>query len=111
MTDQDIAWLGIEALARLIRTRAISATEVAQAMLRRIDRLDPGLRAYARTTPELALAQAADADARLARGESGPLHGVPIAVKDLCWTAGIPTAAGTRVHRDFLPPEDGTVVS
>jgi amidase len=89
MTNHDIAWLGIEALAQLIRTRKLSATEVAQAMLRRIEQIDPGLHAYARTTPELALAQAADADARLARGEStGPLHGVPIAVKDLCWAKG-----------------------
>ena len=64
MTDQDIAWLGIEALARLIRARTLSATDVAQAMLRRIQQLDPGLLAYARTTPELALAQAADADGR-----------------------------------------------
>jgi amidase len=107
MTNQDIAWLGIEPLAQLIRVRKLSATEVAQAMLRRIEQIDPGLRAYARTTPELALAQAADADARLARGEStGPLHGVPIAVKDLCWTAGIPTAAGTMIHRGFVPTVD-----
>ena len=111
LTDQHIDWLGIEALSRLIRAREISATEVAQAMLRRIERVDPRLHAYARTTSELALAQAADADARLARGESaGPLHGVPIAVKDLCWTVGIPTAAGTMVHRGFMPPVDGTVV-
>jgi amidase len=80
-------------------------------MLRRIEQIDPRLHAYARTTPERALAQAADADARLARGDSvGPLHGVPIAVKDLCWTAGIPTAAGTMVHRGFMPAVDGTVV-
>jgi len=111
MSDADIAWLGIEALAQLIRQRTVSATEVTQAMLRRIEQIDPGLHAYARTTPELALAQAGAADARLARGESlGPLHGVPVAVKDLCWTAGIPTAAGTAVHRDFRPPVDGTVV-
>ena len=111
MTDQDIAWLGIEALGRLIRARELSATEVVQVMLRRIDQVDPRLHAYARTTPELALAQAANADARLARGESaGPLHGVPIAVKDLCWTAGIPTAAGTMIHDGFVPPVDGTVV-
>ncbi len=111
MTDREIAWLSIEALASRIRTRELSATEVAQAMLRRIGRIDPGLRAYARTTPELALAQARDADTRLARGEPvGALHGVPIAVKDLCWTAGIPTAAGSTIHRDFVPPVDGTVV-
>lgn len=98
MTDQDIAWLSIEALAARIRAREVLATEVAQSMLRRIERIDPGLHAYARTTPDLALAQAREADARLARGDAlGPLHGVPIAVKDLCWTAGIPTAAGTTI--------------
>jgi amidase len=102
MTDQEIAWLSIEDTAAQIRARHLSATEVAQSMLRRIERIDPGLHAYARTTPELALAQAREADARQARGDDlGPLHGVPIAVKDLCWTAGIATAAGTTVHRSI----------
>ncbi len=111
MTEQDIAWLSLEALAGQIRARKVSATEVTQAMLRRIGQIDPGLHAYARTTPDLAFAQAREADARQARGDAlGPLHGVPIAVKDLCWTAGIPTAAGTTIHRDFIPSVDGTVV-
>jgi amidase len=111
MTDDDIAWLEMGEIARRIRARDLSATEVAQAMLRRIGRLDPGLHAYALATPELALAQARDADAALARGDAvGPLHGVPVAVKDLCWTRGVPTAAGTVVHRDFVPEVDGTVV-
>ena len=51
MTDQQIAWLGIEALSRLLRARELSATEVAQAMLRRIGQVDPRLHAYARPTP------------------------------------------------------------
>ncbi len=111
MTDDDIAWMGIDELARRLRARELSALEATEAMLRRIDAIDPGLRAYARSTPELARAQARAADARLARGEpTGPLHGVPIAVKDLCWTAGIATASGTTIHRDFVPPVDGTVV-
>ncbi|RPH44775.1 MAG: amidase [Burkholderiales bacterium] len=111
MTDDDIGWLDMGELARRIRAREVSATEVAQAMLRRIERHDPTLRAYALVTPELALGQARDADAALARGEAtGPLHGVPIAVKDLCWTRGVRTAAGTVVHRDFVPEVDGTVV-
>ncbi len=111
MTDDDIAWMSIDELARRIRARELTSVEATEAMLRRIDALDPALRAYARVTPELARAQARAADARLARGEpAGPLHGVPIAVKDLCWTAGIPTAAGTTIHRDFVPPVDGTVV-
>ncbi len=111
MTDDDLAWLDLSALATRIRSRDLSATEAARAMLRRIERLDPVLRAYARTTPELALAQAADVDARLARGEPvGALAGVPVAVKDLCWTRGVPTAAGTTVFRDFVPDTDATVV-
>ncbi|MEN9628052.1 MAG: hypothetical protein RJA10_1279 [Pseudomonadota bacterium] len=109
--DDDIAWLGLEGLAQGIRRRRFSSVEVTQALLQRIDRLDPALHAYVRTTPELALAQAQAADAALARGVAvGPLHGVPVAVKDLCWTAGIPTGAGMPIHADFRPAVDGTVV-
>lgn len=111
MTEQDIAWMSMAQIARLVRTRAVSSSELTRAMLERIDRLDPKLHAFVRTTPELALAQAAAADAKLARGEPvGPLHGVPLAVKDLCWTAGIPTSAGMTIHADFRPRVDGTVV-
>jgi amidase len=111
MTDDDLAWLDLGALADRIRSRELSAVEVARAMLRRIERLDPALRAYARTTPELALEQASEVDARLARGEDvGALAGVPVAVKDLCWTRGVPTAAGTTVFADFVPGTDATVV-
>lgn len=111
MTEDDIAWLGLQDLARRVRSRELSALELTQAMLRRIERLDPQLHAYARITPELALAQARAADGALARGEApGPLHGVPVAVKDLCWTAGIPTSAGMPIHADFRPAVDGTVV-
>ncbi len=111
MDDEAIAWLGIEGLARLIRDRQLSSVEATQALLRRVERLDPRLHSYVRTTPELALAQAREADQRLARGEAvGPMHGVPVAVKDLCWTAGIPTTAGMTIHADFRPAVDGTVV-
>ena len=111
MTDDEIAWLDLSTVARLIRERVLSAEQVTQAQLRRIDRLDPKLHAYARVTSELALAQARAADQRQAQGQAlGPLHGVPIAVKDLCWTAGIPTAAGMQIYKDFVPDQDATVV-
>ena len=111
MTDDDIAWLDLSTVARLIRQRSLSAEQVTQAQLRRIERLDPQLHAYARVTPELALAQARAADQRQAQGQvMGPLHGVPIAVKDLCWTAGIATAAGMPIYQDFVPDQDATVV-
>lgn len=111
MNDDEIAWLDLVEVAKRIRARELSSTQVVQALLRRIDRLDPRLHAYARVTAQRALDQAAQADARLARGEAlGPLAGVPIAVKDLCWTAGIPTAAGMPMHHDFVPAVDATVV-
>ena len=60
---------------------------------------------------ESALAQARTAEAEIQRGEiRGPLHGIPLAVKDLCWTRGVPTAAGMTMYRDNLPTEDATVV-
>ena len=111
MIDDDIAWLDLVTVASLIRKRELTSVQVTEALLRRISRLDPSLHAYARTTPELALAQAHAADARQAQGETlGPLHGVPIAVKDLCWTAGINTAAGMPIYQDFIPSSDATVV-
>ena len=111
MTDEEIAWLDLSTVARLIRERVLSSEQVTQAQLRRIERLDPQLHAYACVTSELALSQARAADQRQAQGQVlGPLHGVPIAVKDLCWTAGIPTAAGMQIYKDFVPDQDATVV-
>jgi amidase len=96
-----------DALAR----REVSPVEATEAQLRRIDALDPQLRAFATVTADVALEQARRAEAEIARdGSRGPLHGVPIAVKDLCATRGIRTAAGTRVLRDWIPAEDACVV-
>jgi amidase len=111
MTDDEIAWLDLSTVARLIREQMLSAEQVTQAQLRRIERLDTKLHAYACVTSELALTQARAADQCQAQGQAlGPLHGVPIAVKDLCWTAGIPTAAGMQIYKDFVPDQDATVV-
>jgi len=80
--------------------------------LERIDKLDPDLACYACVTPERALAAAEAADAEIAAGNyRSVLHGVPLGVKELFWTKGIPTAAGMAIHRDFLPSEDSTVVA
>ncbi|MDH4611659.1 amidase [Pseudomonas sp. BN102] len=99
-------------LSQLIRSRKLSPVEVTQAQLARIEQLDPQLHAYARVTPELALAQAREAEQELARGVCrSPLHGIPLAVKDLLWTSDVPTAAGMPIHRDYLPAEDATVVA
>ncbi|MBO3277985.1 amidase [Pseudomonas schmalbachii] len=108
----DLHYLEMHELSLLIRTRKLSPVEVTEAQLARIDRIDRDLHSYARVTPELALEQARQAERELMRGECrSPLHGIPIAYKDLLWTAGVPTTAGMPIHRDFIPPEDATVVA
>jgi amidase len=107
----DIHFMEIHQVARLLAARKVSAVELTERLLRRIERLDPTLKSYALTTPELALAQAREADRLIGRRQIlSQLHGVPIAVKDLCFTKGIRTAAGMSLHRDFVPSFDATVV-
>ncbi len=82
------------------------------ALLERIEQLQPTLRPYATVTADVALAQARRAEEELAAGRSrGPLHGVPVAVKDLCDTRGIPTACGMPLFADRVPDADATVVA
>lgn len=112
MSDDEIAWLEISELAALLHARKLSPVELTTAMLERIGRLDSRLHAYARLTPELALAQARDAEQMIAqRRILGPLHGVPIGLKDLLYTKGIVSAAGMPLHAGFVPAYDATVVA
>ena len=107
----DLHYLELTELARRIHAREISPVEATTAQLARIEKLDGQLKSYAYVMAEAALVQARAAEAEIMRGEiRGPLHGVPIAVKDLCWTRGVPTAAGMTIYRDFRPTEDATVV-
>jgi amidase len=111
VADSALHFLELTELARRIQAKEISPVEATEAQLRRIEALEPRLRSYALVTADLALEQAKAAEQTVTRaGTLGPLHGVPIAVKDLCWTKGIVTAAGTIIHRDFRPSEDATVV-
>jgi amidase len=111
MSQSAMHFLELTELARRMRAKEISPVEATRAQLQRIEALDPQLRSYALVTADLALEQAREAEQQITRGSSlGPLHGVPIAVKDLCWTKGIPTAAGMTIHRNFRPQEDATVV-
>lgn len=90
----------------------IGARALTEVVLDRIDRLDPTLHAYATLDAEGARAAADRADAELAAGRRrGPLHGVPVAVKDLCDTAGLRTTAGLRALRDRIPHEDAALVA
>ena len=104
-------YLELTELSRRLHARAISPVEATTAELTRIERLDGQLKSYAHMMAEAALIQARAAEAEIMRGEiRGPLHGVPIAVKDLCWTQGVPTAAGMTIYKDFRPTGDATVV-
>src|SRR4029077_13196484 len=90
MTSDELCYLDLVDVGRRIQARQLSSLEVTQALLDRIARLNPRFKCYAKPTPDLALAQAREADREIARGTlKGPLHGVPIAVKDLCHTKGV----------------------
>ena len=106
--------LGLSTLTEvsaLIRTRQVSPVELTKAMLARIETVDPKLHSYALVTADLALAQAKAAEAELAKGRwRGSLHGIPIALKDLCFTKDVPTAGGMTLYAGWKPDEDGTVV-
>lgn len=112
MAQNDLAYLDLTEVSNRIQSGDITSVAVTEAMLQRIAALDGALGAYALVLPEIALAQAARADAEIAAGHiRGPLHGAPIAVKDLCWMQGVPTAAGMTIYADFKPDEDATVVT
>ena len=99
-------------LAPLIESRELSPVDLTQEMLDRIELLDGTLKAYATLTPELALDQARQAEQEIIEGNyRGPLHGIPIAVKDLCSTAGIRTMGGSAVFANNMPDFDSTVVA
>jgi len=108
----DLHYLSLDEVARRLKARKLSSVDATRAILDRIETLDPGLKSYATVTPERALQDAARLDGETAAGKSrGRLHGVPIAVKDLCNTAGVPTAAGMAIHRKHVPAKDATVVA
>ncbi len=94
-----------------LRARHISAVELTKAALSRIERHNGSLRAFITVTADQALAEAAQADREMAAGrDRGPLHGIPIALKDLFYTKGVLTTAGSKVYAQFVPERDATVV-
>ncbi len=109
--QKDLRFLTLSEAAQLVRTKAISPVELTEACLLRIEGFNPSLNAYITVTAESALAEARKAEAEITRGEwKGPLHGIPLAVKDLLETAGVKTTAASAVLKDFVPKQDAQVV-
>ncbi len=110
MTPDSLIFASIVELAPLVARKKISPVELAQAMLERIRQINPRLNAYLTIKMERALAQARRAEKEILRGRArGPLHGIPIALKDNIWTCGVRTTAGSKILADFVPQEDATV--
>src|SRR5579863_331848 len=118
MTEMDLVFAGIEEIAALFRKRKLSPVELAKSILGRIDQFNPKLNAYITVTRDVALAQARKAEAELfaprgrkGRRDLGPLHGIPVSLKDNICTAGIRTTAGSKILEDFLPQRDARLVA
>ena len=110
--SEDLHFGTIAGIAALIRAQRLSPVELTRSVLGRIDRLDSRLHSYATVMAEQATSAAERAAAEIAAGGwRGPLHGVPVAVKDLCFTRGVPTMGGARVLADHVPEFDATVVT
>ncbi|MBT4124907.1 MAG: amidase [Chloroflexi bacterium] len=102
----------ISELAPLIESGELSPVDLTQSILDRIEKLDGSLRSFATVTADHALAQAKNAESEISKGKyRGKLHGIPIAVKDLCNTIGIRTMGGSAVFADNIPDHDATVVT
>src|SRR2546426_5165254 len=112
MADARLAWLPATELAALIRKKQMSPVEVIDAVLDRIEKINPRLNAFVTLTDEQARREAKAAERALGKRAArlGPLHGVPFSVKDLVITKGVRTTFGTPFYRDNVPTEDAPMV-
>jgi len=117
-TESGVAFASIPEIARLYRQRKLSPVELSRFLLQRIKKLNPHLNAFITVSEEVALQQAKRAESELvgkrghkSRRDRGPLHGIPISLKDNIYTAEVRTTAGSRVLRDFVPLHDAPIVT
>ena len=102
-------YLGIAEAAELIQKKSLSPVELIDAILARIEAVEPKVHAFAAVLADHARREAKAAEAEMRKGHyRGPLHGVPIAVKDIIYSKGVATKAGSRQMQDFVPTEDAT---
>ena len=111
MASADLVWLSALELASLIRRKAVSPVEATDAVLARLERLNPSLNCFCTVTADEARDAAVAAEVAVMTGEEiGPLHGVPFSVKDMLWTRRVLTTGGSRLFADHVPEEDAVVV-
>jgi len=110
-TATDLHYLTLHELSERIRAKEVSPVEATEATLERIERLNPKLNAYITVMADQALADARAAEQEIASGRyRGPLHGVPVGVKDLCATKGVRTTAGSKILGGWVPDANAPVV-
>jgi aspartyl-tRNA(Asn)/glutamyl-tRNA(Gln) amidotransferase subunit A len=97
-------------LHEMLLRKEVTSREITESVLKRIEEVEGRVHAYVTRTPELALEQAAAADARIQKGNAGPLTGIPLAIKDVICTQGVRTTCGSHILDNFIPPYDATVV-
>ena len=111
MDKQGIPFLTVTELSQMIQGKEVSPVEVTEAYLERIDSLNFKFNSYLTVCRKEALDAAQDAENAIAQGNYlGPMHGVPVAVKDQLWTKGIRTTVGSRLMSEFIPEEDATAI-
>ena len=97
-------------LHEMLLRKEVTCREVTESVLRRIENVEDRIHAYITRMPELAMEQAAFADARLQKGEAGPFTGIPLAIKDLICTRGVRTTCGSHILGNFIPSYNATVI-
>jgi aspartyl-tRNA(Asn)/glutamyl-tRNA(Gln) amidotransferase subunit A len=105
----ELHYLSVHEASRLLAQREITSRQLTEAVLERIRQVDGRVRAYVTVTEDVALQQAEEADARLARGDATPLTGIPVCIKDVICTRGVRTTCSSRILENFVPPYDAHV--
>lgn len=109
-SESELAFLSIEQASELLRRGKVSPVDLVESALERIQRLNPAFNAFVTVLSEPARKQARAAEREIARGRwRGPLHGIPLSLKDNFWTRGIRTTAGSKILKDFVPGEDSEI--
>ena len=111
MNELEICYMPAVEMAEAVKTKRLSPVEIMDAVLQRIERLNPEVNAYCTLVSEDARKQAREAEIKVMKGEElGALHGIPISIKDLMFTRGIRTTSGSKIYENFVPQQDAIVV-